>query len=224
MADQLFKKRQIARKERTSKEINERSETWLIVCEGTETEPNYFERLIKYANSKSDKKVKYVIEGTGRNTENLVDCIDGFFNYADNLNRERLIPYGKVFAVFDKDSFKKGQFNNAIFTAIKKGYIPIWSNECIELWFLLHFNLLESNITRQKYFEKLGEILKMKYDKADNHFDLLDSETNLKNACRNAKILHKNSQDISSYADKAPCTTVFMFIEELEKYLEVSLC
>lgn len=57
--------------------------------------------------------------------------------------------------MFDKDSFKKGQFNNAIFTAEKKDYIPIWSNECV---------------------------LNIKYNKADNHFDLLNSEVNLKNA------------------------------------------
>lgn len=224
MADKLFKRQQAARKERISKKLEERSETWLIVCEGTETEPNYFERLIEYANSKSDKKVKYVIKGTGRNTETLVNCIDDFFNLTDKLIGERKIRYGKVFAVFDKDSFKKGQFNNAIFTAEKKDYIPIWSNECVELWFLLHFNLLESNVTRQEYFKKLGKRLNIKYNKADNHFDLLNSEVNLKNAYNNAKKLYKNNLDKPSYADKAPCTTIFKFIEDLEEYLGISLC
>lgn len=224
MADQLFKRQQAARKERISKELKERSETWLIVCEGTETEPNYFERLIEYANSKSDRKVKYVIEGTGRNTTTLVNCIDGFFNFTDRLIRDRRIKYGKVFAVFDKDSFKYEQFNNAIFTAEKKGYIPIWSNECVELWFLLHFNLLESNVNRGEYFKKLGKILNMKYNKADNHFDLLNSEVNLKNAYNNARKLYEDNIAKPSCAEKAPCTTVFMFIDELEEYLGISLC
>lgn len=137
---------------------------------------------------------------------------------------KRQIKYGKVFAVFDKDSFKKGQFNNAIFTAERRGYIPIWSNECVELWFLLHFNLLESNVTRNEYFKKLSKILKIKYNKADNHFDLLNSELNLKTAYNNAKKLYKNNLDKPSYADKAPCTTVFTFIDELEEYLDIKLC
>ena len=47
MADQLFKRQQASRKDRTSKEMKERSETWLIVCEGTETEPNYFKAYQK---------------------------------------------------------------------------------------------------------------------------------------------------------------------------------
>jgi hypothetical protein len=83
---------------------------------------------------------------------------------------------------------------------------------------------LESNVTRKEYFKKLSKILKLKYNKADNHFDLLNSEVNLKNAYNNAKKLYKNNLDKPSCAEKAPCTTVFKFIEELEEYLGVSLC
>ena len=112
MADQLFLRKQQTRKEKISKEINLRSDTWLLVCEGTKTEPKYFTCLFEYINSKTDKTIKFNVEGTGKNTESLVDSIDEFFSYIDDLKLKKTIPYGKVFAIFDKDSFKDEQFNN----------------------------------------------------------------------------------------------------------------
>lgn len=223
MGDDLYKKRGKERQKRESKELKTRAETWLIVCEGKKTEPNYFKSLFEYVNSKSDRKIKPEIIGTGRNTESLVSSIDDYFTFVDDLKQKKKILYGKVFAVFDKDSFKKGQFNNAISTALRKGYIPIWSNECFELWFLLHFNLLESNITRDEYYQKLSENFGTKYKKSDDHFAMLNTEVNLKNAMQNAIQLHSKSEDKKSYADRAPCTTVFQLIEEIEKYIGMKL-
>ncbi len=219
MGDDLFKKRGKERRKRESKELRTRSEAWLIVCEGKETEPNYFKSLFNYVNLKSDRKINYVIKGEGRNTESLVSSVDDYFSFVDDLKQKKKIPYGKVFVVFDMDSFGKGQFNNAIFTASRSGYIPIWSNECFELWFLLHFNLLESNITREEYFSKLSEIFGTKYKKSDDHFALLNTEVNLKNAMRNAKQLYCKTENIKSCANRAPSTTVFQMVEEIEDYI-----
>lgn len=221
--DDLFNRRKAERQRRVSRNKDERAETWLIVCEGEKTEPDYFERLFEYANSKSDKKIKLVVDGEGRNTESLVNSIDDYFEYCDDLVKNIDIPYGKVFAVFDKDSFKKVQFNNAIHTAIKRGYIPIWSNECIELWFLLHFDYLHTNIIRDRYYEKLSGKFGVKYKKSDNHFDMLNTEKNLKTAIKNAKTLYCQFEDEPSFAKRAPCTTVFILIEEIENYLGIKL-
>ena len=43
--DNLNKRRSKERRERKSKELETRAETWLIVCEGEKTEPNYFRTL-----------------------------------------------------------------------------------------------------------------------------------------------------------------------------------
>ena len=56
--DCLHDKRKRERECRKSKVLKERAETWLLVCEGGKTEPNYFESLFKYANSLSAKKIK----------------------------------------------------------------------------------------------------------------------------------------------------------------------
>ena len=99
--DGLFKRRQEERRLRHSKKLELRSETWLIVCEGKETEVNYFKSFLNYANSISDRKIKFEVIGLGRNTTSLVNSVDGLFNYSDSLLRKTRIPYGKVFVVFD---------------------------------------------------------------------------------------------------------------------------
>lgn len=41
----------------------------------------------------------------------------------------------------------------------------LWSNECIEYWFLLHFMALDSALNRNEYYPKLTECLGSKYKK-----------------------------------------------------------
>lgn len=228
MADQLFKNRQREREDRISRQKKLRADSWLIVCEGKATEPNYFNGLLDYANKLTDNPITFTIEGTGRNTESLVECIDDFFDFADDCVRNMKIPYGKTFAVFDKDSFKPGQFNNAISRAIGKGYIPIWSNECIELWFLLHFILLESNITRTQYFDKLSNIFKksygFKYTKSINNiFELIYTPDNFKRAMKNAEKLYDKSCNEKSPSKRCPCTNVHQFVEEMQREMGIKL-
>jgi len=124
-SDDLFKKRREGRKTRVSKEKKMRAETWLFVCEGKETEPNYFESLLEYANSKSDKKLRYVVKGTGRNTESLVNSIDDFLSFGDDLQKEVNIPYGKIFAIYlqylIRTLLKKGSLIMRFFSPRRRG-------------------------------------------------------------------------------------------------------
>ena len=43
-SDDLFKKRRAERNKRKENIRKQKSSNWLIVCEGKETEPNYFEK------------------------------------------------------------------------------------------------------------------------------------------------------------------------------------
>ena len=76
----------------------------------------------------------------------LVESVNNLFDFTSKEVSKVNIPYGKVFVVFDKDDFTPNAFNKAIEKCENNGYIALWSNECIELWFLLHFNYLSSNI------------------------------------------------------------------------------
>jgi hypothetical protein len=130
--DNLHELRSKQRSKRIAKEMKTRSQTWLFVCEGKRTEPDYITALINYANTKSDRKIMFKVEGLGKNTDTLVNSVDEFYIFADDLRGKVAIPYSRTYVVFDRDSFGKDKFNNAISTAEKRGYIPIWSNECFE--------------------------------------------------------------------------------------------
>ncbi len=225
MADQIFTKSRVSRQELMNKKKKERSETWLFVCEGTKTEPNYIKSLIDYANTLTSKSpLLYEIKGVGRNTESLVKCVDDFFDLADRFRTQRKgIPFEKTFVLFDKDSFKLQQFNNAIRMAVDKGYIPIWSNECFELWYILHYIYYKSDNGRGAYFDKLTELLGVDYDKADDVFKLIHDSKKLSLAVKFSKKLNDASCSEKSASKRVPCTQVFRIIEEINQRLRIDL-
>jgi len=155
-SEDLFKK--IRREKRVRKENIRKLAPYryLIVCEGKKTEPNYFQGIKKNIDKNfSDKvrieqKIELDIEGVGRNTKSLV-C------YVEYLRSKASIPYGHIWIIFDKDDFSDDQFNGAIEQAVSNGYHVGWSNEAIELWFLLHFEYLIAGIDREQYCEKLSD-------------------------------------------------------------------
>lgn len=99
----------------------------LIVCEGTKTEPNYFEAFAE----KRQGVIVYDIEvkGLGRGTKDVVEKAI----YLKGKN-----DYDRVWAVFDKDEFPAKDFNEAISLGQKNGIEVAWSDEAFELWYLYH--------------------------------------------------------------------------------------
>lgn len=83
------------------------SVSFLIVCEGERTEPNYFKALIK--DRYSDIR-EVTIEGKGQGTVSLIKETMAIRNKS---NKE----FDRVWAVFDKDDFN--DFNDAIRLAHK---------------------------------------------------------------------------------------------------------
>jgi len=84
---------------------------YLIVCEGTKTEPNYFNGLKQNLPPGVIDLIDLDVDGTGHNTLTVID---------DALKaKQRLEKVGRtideVWAVFDRDSFPEQNFNNAIF-------------------------------------------------------------------------------------------------------------
>ena len=82
---------------------------YLIVCEGKQTEPNYFNGLKQEINKKYGNKVEVLIpnidvKGTGMNTTSLVKYTQRIINYSHKI-------YGQVWVVFDKDDYNDEQFD-----------------------------------------------------------------------------------------------------------------
>ena len=136
--------------------------------------------------------------------------------------------YDQVWCVFDKDSFPNQNFNRAVELAKNENFGIAYSNESFELWCILHFEFLNSQITRDQYIKKLNNIFKSKkdegfpdsYEKKDpNIYRILKPYQHV--ALKNAKNLSKDyeSELIPSSATQCPVTYVYKLVEELNKWI-----
>ncbi|MGF1571517.1 MAG: RloB family protein, partial [Sumerlaeia bacterium] len=131
---------------------------FLIVCEGTKTEPNYFKSIGK---TLSKNTVKITMEGAGQNTLSLLKHAFELFSKSQKSND----PFDEVWIVFDRDSFPPDDFDNAIKYARKHKMRTAWSNEAFEFWYLLHFEYRNTHMSRQEYSEELSKYLDQSYKK-----------------------------------------------------------
>ena len=189
--------------------VREVKQSFLIVCEGEKTEPDYFKAFRMTAAT-----VKAV--GEAMNTMTLVNKAISI-READKAKKRF---YDQCWVVFDKDDFPAKDFNQAIKYAEKNGFQVAYSNQAFEYWFLLHFNLYQGPIHRNQYKNMLEKLIGMPYSKTEGSgavmYNLLlvrqgqaikNSETVL------AEISHGNS------AEEESSTTVHKLVKELNKYL-----
>ena len=227
--DDIFKREHEGRKQRMEAIRYERETEWLIVCEGEKTEPNYFNGLVEYFNQNSSSQVAIRAVGQGRNTTDLVEHLEDYFAFMDRLLGRSLIPYEKVILVFDKDSFSSEQFNSAVYRAKKEnpGCIVAWSNESFELWLLLHYDYIDSALSRYDYNQKLTKLFREKgiCDKTQSYeknwksniklFDaIIKSGGSVERAVANAEKLIKD-KDLSNPAKINPATMVCEAVKAL---------
>ena len=128
--------------------------------------------------------------------------------------------FDRVWAVFDKDDFN--DFNDAIRLAHKNHILCAWSNESFELWYYLHFQYLDTGISRAQYIEKIEREVQNKTNdtsyrykkKSPETFDILQRIGNESLAIKYAQRLRESFSG-TDYASHKPCTTVYELVEEL---------
>ena len=171
--------------------------TFLIVCEGASTEPQYFEGF---------KLPSASIVGAGRNTRSLVE-------EAIRL-KEKSEPRDHYWCVFDRDSFPAQSFNAALERARSAGFEVAYSNEAFELWYLLHFSYSESALARRLYTDKLTKLLGRPYQKHDPtiYETLLPRQDD---AIKNARRLLVSYEPNHSPEKDNPSTRVHVLVELL---------
>ncbi|MCI7129238.1 MAG: RloB family protein [Lachnospiraceae bacterium] len=191
----------------------------LIITEGTETEPAYFGAMKDIINSAYPDRIQLSIYGAGDSTLNL-------FQKAKQLVLASANGYKHVWIVYDTDDFPAEHINKTAELCVSESteettYHAIWSNQCIELWFLLHFSYMQSDLHRSSYWPKLTEILSAQalgaYEK--NRADMYQILFPYMNAAiANAKKLDKiNNGKLPSAS--APGTKVHVLVEKLKPYL-----
>lgn len=201
--------------QKRKKNVRERQVRFLIVCEGTKTEPNYFSALIR---DNTSTVIDVEIWGEGQGASDLVDKA---VKIKESLEKRNAMSFDRVWVVFDKDD--RTDFNKAIDKVNKLGFKSAWSNESFELWFCLHFEYLNTPIGRSDYIKKLEGFFSK--GKGDNNFkykkgssdiyELLKAYGNEDSAKAHAKNLRALYDD-DNYAEHNPCTMVDILVEELE--------
>jgi hypothetical protein len=191
----------------------------LIVCEGKNTEPSYFEKF-KLATA------KIVVLGKGYNTTSLV-------RQAQQLSQ--LDTYAQVWCVFDRDEFTAQNFNKAITTAETAGFGVAYSNQSFEYWLILHFDDHQGGgMHRRDYHGKINSMLKpfgLSYEGEDSKvitediFDLVMEITDEKTKKSRLDLAieraerNYNQFDHNNPATEESSTTVFRLAKELLKYI-----
>ena len=206
-SDDLFWKRKKTYSKRKIGARGTPKETFLIVCEGKCTEPNYFKSF-------RITSVNIKVEGLGCNTLSLVKRT---IEYMEEAKKQDL-HFDQVWSVFDRNSHPAQYFNNALGLAESNNIRIAYSNEAFELWYLLHFHYLDNAISRKAYISKLKVCLGHKYKKNSTtvYEELLDKQHI---AIRNANnLLEKYGKNYNKERAN-PSTTVHLLVKELNKHL-----
>lgn len=192
--------------------------TILIVCEGENTEPDYFRRF-RVASATVE------VVGTGYNTVSLV-------KRAIELNRQE--RYDQVWCVFDKDDFGADVFDNAIQLAEAKGLHAAWSNQAFEYWLILHFEDHQGGgMPRSGYDQKLNAHLApfgLKYDGRRSKrvtrelFEVLGGIDAARRKSRQALAIERSVRNLARHgvkpdSQKESATTVHRLVETLLRYM-----
>jgi hypothetical protein len=178
----------------------------LILCEGSKTEPNYL-RHFPY------NSMTHYVDIRPSCCRHALGIVEEAVKYREG--------YESVWCVFDKDRNPDKDFNQAIVTAKNENILCAYSNECFELWFLLHFQYNESQLSRSgianftdRLNAELHKIKKGKYDKARiDLYEILQS----RQACaiRNAKKLLQKYSASTTPSEQNPSTTVHKLVAYL---------
>lgn len=209
------------REKKRSKNIIPKRRYYLIVCEGTKTEPNYFKSLKEELPKGVVTACQIDIEGAGRNTQSLIEkalCLK------DEYEKKYDRMLDKLWVVFDKDSFDPNDFNNAINSCkrVNPSIECAWSNEAFELWYLLHFHFYNNAIRRKEYQNLIEENFRTKgledyeYKKnSEEMFHQLAKYGSPKDALRNAQALERRYAGARDFSNQNPCTMVYKLVAEL---------
>lgn len=189
--------------------VREVKQTFLIICEGVNTEPDYFNAF-----RLTSANVKAIGQGMG-----TVALIQKAINIKEQ-EKQKGRTYNQNWVVFDKDDFPDVDFNAAIALARKNGFEVAYSNQAFEYWFLLHFNLYQGALHRSRYEKMLSDLLGFPYSKksgvSNKMFNILFPKQ--MQAINYAKTVMKQfSGDNPSQEESS--TTVYLLVEELNKYL-----
>lgn len=174
-----------------------RKNLFLVVCAG-DTEEVYFNSYrkpdlsadIKIRRCKATDPVNIVKFAIARMNDLGLSVGSGDFAYC----------------VFDIDENTPQNLEKAAKLAVRKGIVLCPSNPCFELWYLLHFNYSDANLTSQEAEERINEYIQ-NYEKTRDYSNVLYTKRDT--AISNAKKLQ------AIRGEGNPSTSAYKVVEKL---------
>jgi len=192
----------------------------LIVCEGSKTEPKYFERVL----AKWKLATVEVLPARGSAPTTIVAdaALRKKARRVEASHSNVVAEYDEVWCVFDVDAHPK--IKTAIKTADENGIDVALTNPCFEFWLLLHFvRFGTTNQTRHQVQRKLRQYIPGYEKGGDLGDDVFDG---IGTAIRHAEdILRSQWQVNPEKAEKLlkcnPSTAVHLVIKKLRSMAPV---
>ena len=215
---------QLGRKGNPYREKKAVHKTFLIVCEGENTEVGYFGGF-KKEGIRIEARHGASLKGEGQKV--------GLVKWALKLAKEPDFKGAELWCVFDYDvKPDEAHVQPADFdAAVEMGNVPrhkvniAWSNDCFELWFLLHYQNLNTALARDAYYPLLKEYwglasfsreAKTVAFCTDLHQRLRNTGGNVKQAIEWARAQDADWETAGeAYHKRCPGTTVYKLVEQL---------
>lgn len=180
-----------------------------LVCEGRETEPQYFSELARHFGSLLS--INLVIErGAGVPLSILRKARELLGDPADDFGKS-----DQVWAVFDRDEHPR--VSEAINSAQAAGISVAFSNPCFELWLVLHYRDFDAP-TKGAQIQRLLKSLMPGYDpRGKKHVAFSDICDCVELAERRAESMEtRREQERNSNGN--PCSTVYKLSREIRRH------
>lgn len=218
-SDNLFNKRK-ARGAKLKRENHKRvqNKRYLIVCEGTKTEPQYLYDLI--VDLHINNQIVRIAQNDGPSPDRVVEHALALYD-DDERGGD---AYDRVYCIFDRDSHPT--YNAAVqrtkdLSRSGKPLVAIASTPCFEIWLLLHFGYTDQPFYaagKKSVGDQVEATLKTKpgfeqYEKGQKGIYNILKDT-LDDALRHAKQLRNHCKKTAS---NNPATDIDQLVLDLQK-------
>ena len=183
----------------------------IIFCEG-KTEKYYFDYFAEIIRKSKYNQIEVVLVSANGNAQTVLNCADRFMS--DEENCHRFSTYGKYLA-FDCDDPPDIQ------SVVKnsKNYDLLISNYLFETWLLMHFEDVDSKLSKRQIYSRLKSYLHKGYSKGHKGktreiIQKGDIEKAIDNARNLEQQYDRERKDIATdIVDMNPYTSVYKLIE-----------
>jgi hypothetical protein len=202
-------RRIIKESQRNKKVLRQPKPVIYIVCEGSKSEPRYFEGF-RSRNSLIDIRT---VSSQHKDAYSLVKNAKSNMGHGEYYSDRG----DQIWCVFDRDSNNNENLNRAVQLAERWGYHIAFSNPCFEYWYLLHFTEHRGYLADcDAVVHALESGYIPNYKKSGGYFDML--RPSLTDAISRAdKVLSALTQDeipqISTNSN--PSTSAVTLVKEL---------